>query len=133
MKLIKKLTNEELSKNYKYINNYIYIFMIIFFMNNLKAFGSENKLYSLQNIRKDAELEKIYELKSIPYSKYDGLGGQLKTFFWLYSPKSLINNYPDLSIINTSDAIREGYRLKINDMTINKNNYKIKKEALEGN
>ena len=124
MKSFKKLTNKELSKNY------IYIFMIIFLMNNLKAFGSENKSYSFQNIRKDAELEEIYKLKSIPYIKYDGLGGQLKTFFGLYSPKSDINNYPDLSIINTSDAIREGYRLKINDMTINKTIYKIKKEAI---
>ena len=127
MKLFKKLTNTEHSKNY------IYIFMIIILMNNIKALASENESYSFQNIRKDAELEEIYKLKSIPYSKYDGLGGQLKTFFGLYSPKSLINNYPDLSIINTSDAVREGYRLKINDMTINKNNYKIKKEALEGN
>ena len=127
MKLFKKLSNTELSKNY------IYIFMMIFLMNNLKAFGSENESYSFQNNQKGAELEEIYKLKSIPYSKYDHLSGQLKTFFGLYSPESVTNNYPDLSIINTSDAIREGYRLKINDMTINKTNYKIKKEALEGN
>ena len=124
MKSFKKLTNTELSKNY------IYIFMMIFLMNNIKALSSENESHSFQNIRKDAELEKIYELKSIPYSKYDSVGGQLKTFFGLYSPKSEINNYPDLSIVNTSDAIREGYTLKINDMTINKTIYKIKKEAL---
>ena len=127
MKLFKKLSNKRLTKNY------IYIFMMIFFMNNLKAFGSENKSYSFQNNQKGAELEGIYKLKSIPYSKYDSLNGQFKTFFGLYSPESVINNYPDLSIINTSDEIREGYRLKINDMTINKTNYKIKKEALEGN
>ena len=127
MESINKGSNKELSKNY------LYIFIMIFLVNNLKAFGSENKSYLFQNNQKGAELEGIYKLNSIPYSKYDGLGGQLKTFFGLYSPKSLINNYPDLSIINTSDAVREGYRLKINDMTINKNNYKIKKEALEGN
>ena len=127
MKLFKKLINKELTKNY------IYIFMMIFFMNNLNDFGSENKSYSFQNNQKGSELEGIYKLKSIPYSKYDSLSGQLKTFFGLYSPESVINNYPDLSIINTSDEIREGYRLKINDMTINKTNYKIKKEALEGN
>ena len=127
MESIKKGSNKELSKNY------LYIFIMIFLVNNLKAFGSENKSYSFQDIRKDHELEEIYKLKSIPYSKYDGVGGQLKTFFGLYSPKSEINNYPDLSIINTSDAVREGYRLKINDMTINKTNYKIKKEVLEGN
>ena len=127
MKLFKKLSNTELTRSY------IYIFMMIFLMNNLKAFGLENKSYSFQNNQEVPELEGIYKLKSIPYSKYDGLSGQLKTFFGLYSPESVINNYPDLSIINTSDAIREGYRLKINDMTINKTNYKIKKEALEGN
>ena len=127
MKSFTKLSYTKLTKNY------IYILMIIFLMNNLKAFGSENKSYSFQNNQKDAELEEIYKLKSIPYSKYDNLGGQLKTFFGLYSPKSVINNYPDLSIINTSDAIREGYRIKINDMTINENNNKIKKEELEGN
>ena len=127
MKSFKKLSYTQLTKNY------IYIFMMIFLMNNLKAFGSENKSYSSQNNQKGAELEEIYKLKSIPYSKYDGVGGQLKTFFGLYSPKLLINNYPDLSIINTSDSIREGYRLKLNDMTINKTNYKIKKESLTGN
>ena len=123
MKLFKKLSNTGLTRSY------IYIFMMIFLMNNLKAFGSENKSYTFQNNQEGAELEGIYKLKSIQYSKYDGLSGQLKTFFGLYSPESVINNYPDLSIINTSDAIREGYILKINDMTINKTNYKIKKEA----
>ena len=127
MKLFKRLSNTELTKNY------IYIFMMIFLMNNIKAFGSENKSYSFQNNQKDAELEEIYKLKSIPYSKYDSLGSQLKTFFGLYSPKSEINNYPDLSIVNTSDAIREVYRLKINDMTINETIYKIRKEALVEN
>ena len=127
MKLFKKLSNKELTRSY------IYIYMMIFLMNNLKAFGSENKSYSFQNIRKDAELEEIYRLKSIPFAKYDSLEGQLKTFFGLYSPKSEINNYPDLSIINTSEAIRKGYRLKINDMTINKTINKIKKEALVEN
>ena len=127
MKSFKKLNYKELSKNY------IYIFMMIFLINNLKAFGAENKSYSFQNIRKDAELEEIYRLKSIPFVKYDSLEGQLKTFFGLYSPKSEINNYPDLSIVNTSDAIREVYRLKINDMTINETIYKIRKEALVEN
>jgi hypothetical protein len=102
-------------------------------MNNLKAYGSENKSYSFENIRKDVELEEIYKLKSIPYSRYDGIKGQLKTFFGLYSHKSEINNYPDLSIVNTSEAIREGYRLKINDMTIDKTIYKIEKDALVEN
>ena len=127
MKSFKKLSYIELTKNYTYL------LMMIFLMNNVKVFGSENKSYLFQNNQEDPELEVIYKLKSIPYSKYDKISYQLKTFFGLYSPESEINNYPDLSIINTSEAIREGYILKINDMTINNTNYKIKKEALEGN
>ena len=127
MKSFKKLSYIELTKNYTYL------LMMIFLMNNVKVFGSENKSYLFQNNQEDPELEVIYKLKSIPYSKYDKIDYQLKTFFGLYSPESEINNYPDLSIINTSEAIREGYILKINDMTINNTNYKIKKEALEGN
>ena len=106
MKLFKKLSNTGLTRSY------IYIFMMIFLMNNLKAFGSENKSYSSQNNQKGSELEEIYRLKSIPYSKYDGLSGQLKHFLD-YIPLNVINNYPDLSIINTLDAIREGYILKL--------------------
>ena len=78
MKSFKKLTNTEISKNY------VYILMMIFLINNLKAFGSENKSYSFQNIRKDAELEEIYRLNSIPFAKYDSFHSQLKTFFGLY-------------------------------------------------
>ena len=74
MKLFKKLSNIELNRSY------IYIFMMIFLMNNLKAFGSENKSYSFQNNQEGAELESIYKLNSIKYSKYDGLSGQIKTF-----------------------------------------------------
>ena len=37
------------------------------------------------------------------------------------------------SIVNTSDAIREVYRLKINHMTINETIYKIRKESLVEN
>ena len=56
MKSFKKLANTELSKHY------ISIFMMIFLMNNLIAFGSENKSYSFQNNQNDVELEKIYKL-----------------------------------------------------------------------
>lgn len=124
MKLFKKVINAKVSKNH------ISLFIMIFLMNNPIAFSSENKSYPFQNKKKDAELEEIYRIKSIPYIEYDGLGAQLKTFFGLYSPKSDINNYPDLSIINNSDSIRESYRLKLNDMTINKTNNKIKKDTL---
>ena len=124
MKLFKKIIYYELFKNY------ISLFVMFFLFNNLIALGSENKSNSFKSKKNYSELEEIYKLKSIPYSEYDELSTQLKTFFGLNSSQSETNNYPDLSIIDTSDAVREGYLLKLEDMTINKTNYKIKKEAL---
>ena len=124
MKLFKKIINIELNKNY------IFLLIVFFLLNNLMAFGSDNKSNLIKNKHKSGELEEIYKLKSLSYSDYDNLGNQLKTFFGLYSQQSETNNYPDLSIIDTSDAIREGYILKLNNMTTHKTNYKIKKEVL---
>ena len=84
MQSLKKFSNKLLSKNY------ICIFMMIFLMNNLKVFGTENKSYSFSNNKKDVDLDEIYKLKSIPYHKYDGLDGQLKTFFGCISHKFII-------------------------------------------
>ena len=123
MKLFKKIIY------YEFFKNYISLFVMFFLFNNLIALGSENKSNSFKSKKNYSELEEIYKLKSIPYSEYDELSTQLKTFFGLNSPQHE-TNYPDLSIIDTSDAVREGYLLKLEDMTINKTNYKIKKETL---
>jgi len=122
MNLLKKLINLKLK-------NHISLFAMFFLMNNLIAFGSDNESQSFLGKQRNGELVEIFKLNDISYTEYDNLNNQLKTFFGLYSPESDINNYPDLSIIQTSDSIREGYRLKLNDMTINKTIYKIKKDA----
>ena len=109
--------------------NISYAFIYFFLFNNLIALGSENKSNSFKSKKNYSEVEEIYKLKSIPYSEYDKSGNQLKTFSGLYSPQIETNNYPDLSIIDASDALRETYLLKLEDMTINKTNYKLKKEA----
>ena len=124
MKLFKKIIY------YESFKNYISLFIVFFLFNNLIALGSDNKSYSFKIKKNSSEVEEIYKIKSLPYSEYDELSTQLKTFFGLNSSQSETNNYPDLSIIDTSDAVREGYLLKLEDMTINKTNYKIKKEAL---
>ena len=124
MKLFKKIIY------YESFKNYISLFIVFFLFNNLIALGSDNKSYSFKIKKNSSEVEEIYKIKSIPYSEYDELSTQLKTFFGLNSSQSETNNYPDLSIIDTSDAVREGYLLKLEDMTINKTNYKIKKETL---
>ena len=122
MNLLKKIINLK-------FKNHISLFVMFFLMNNLIALGSDNESQSLLGKQSHGELVQIFKLNDIPYTEYDNFNNQLKTFFGLYSPKSDINYYPDLSIINTSDAIREGYRLKLKDMTINKTIYKIKRDT----
>ena len=122
MNLLKKI----ISLKFK---NHISLLAMFFLMNNLIALGSNNESQSPLGKQSHPELIEIFKLNDISYTEYDNLNNQLKTFFGLNSPKSDINNYPDLSIINTSDAIREGYRLKLKDMTINKTIYKIKKDT----
>ena len=124
MKLFKKIIIYELLKDY------ISVLVILFLFNNLVAFGSDQKSSSVRYMQKAVTLEEIYNLKTISYSEYDKFSSQLKTFFGLYLPQSKTYNYPDLSIIDSSDALREAYKLKLEDMTINKTNFKIKKEPL---
>ena len=124
MTSLKKIVNSQSSKNY-------FFFLIIFVLfNNLITFGSDNKSYVLKNNEKYDELEEIYRTKSISFSEYDKWGSQLKIFFGFHSNQSENKNYPDLSIIDTSDALRDAYIFKLGDMTINKSYPKIKKEVL---
>ena len=122
MNLLKKIISLKLK-------NHISLLAMFFLMNNLIALGSNNESQSILSKQSHRELIEIFKLNDISYTEYDNFNNQLKTFFGLNSPKSDINNYPDLSIINTSDAIREGYRLKLKDMTINKTINKIKKDT----
>ena len=111
MTLFKKIINLKSPKNY------ISFFVLFFLLNNFIGLRSDDKSYLSKSKNKYDELEKIYELKSIPYSEYDKFRNQLKTFFGLYSTESETNNYPDLSIIETSDALRDGYIIKFDKMT----------------
>ena len=121
MKLFKKITNPEKVKSF------ISVFVIFFFMNNLIAFGSENKsvFFKCNNI--DNEIEEIFFKNSISYNAYDNLENQLKLFFGGYSERSENISYPDLSIMNISNSLREIYKSKLNDMAIIEINYNIYK------
>ena len=105
MKLIKKITNPNKVKSF------IPLLIVFFYMNNLIAYGSENKFE-----------EKFFQ-NSITYSKYDNLESQLKIFFGGDFDRPENKFYPDLSIINVSDSLREMYKYKLNDMAINENIY----------
>ena len=121
MKLIKKITNPHKFKSF------LSVLIIFFSMNNINVLGSENKL-GFHKIRVDQnQFEEKFFHNSITYSKYDNLESQLKIFFGgdLDRPENTF--YPDLSIINVSDSLRELFRYKLNDMAINEIIYNINK------
>ena len=116
MKLFKKITYLDKYKSF------LSLITIFFFMNNLIAFGSENKSVSLKGKNNGYEFEKTFFQNSVPYSSYDNSENQLEMFFGRWrDPKSENIFYPDLSIINDSDSLRELYKSKLNDMVINEN------------
>ena len=115
MKLLKKITNP------KKVKSYISVFIIFFFMNNLIAFGSENKSVFIKSKNIDNEFEEAFFKNAIPFSKYDNSESQLKIFFGRWRDPNRSENifYPDLPIIKNSDLLREIYKSKLNDMAIN--------------
>ena len=121
MTLFKKIIN------LKSLKNYISFFVMFFLLNNFIVLGSDDKSYLPKSKNKYDELEKIYELKSIPYSEYDGFYGQFKSFFGLNNDFSETSYYPDLSIISDSVNVREIYKSKLNDMIVDELIYKLKK------
>ena len=96
-------------------------------MNNLIASESENKLHNLNNNYNNNQFEEKYFQDSITFNEYDSLESQLKIFFGRYSNSSENTFYPDLSIVNVSDSLREMYRFKLNEMAIDQIFYKIHK------
>ena len=114
MKSLAKITNP------KKVKKLISVFMIFFFANNLIAYGAENKSVLLKIESGENEFEETFFENSIPYSIYDNSESQLKVFFgrWRYSTRPGNIFYPDLSIIQNSDSLREIYKSKLNDMTI---------------
>lgn len=120
----------EFFKNNKQIKYYIILLGVFLSINSPKSLASENKLYFGEN-NKYFDFEQVYFQNSIPYSEYDSLEGQIKSFFGLRSELSKTNYYPnyypDLIIISDSDSIREIYRSKLNDMIEFESIYKLKK------
>ena len=121
MKLIKKITNPVKVKNF------ILLIMIFFYINNLIAYGSENKIDFSKNRNEQNQFEEKFFHNSITYSEYDNLESQLKIFFGRDIDRSENTFYPDLSIIRVSDSLREMYINKLNDMATSEIIYNINK------
>ena len=110
----------------KQIAYYILFFVVFLSMNSLKVLASENKMFFRKN-QENNDFEKVYFQYSIPFDEYDSSSGQIKSFFGLKSDQSTTNYYPDLNIMSRSDALREIYRSKLNDMIEDRFIYKLKK------
>ena len=113
MKFFKKISASE------QVKSYVSIFIIFSLMNNLIVNGSENKSKFIKRKYKEHEFDQVYFQNSIPFNEYDDLESQLKIFLGLYSYRSENSFYPDLSIINDSESLREIYKSKLNNMAEN--------------
>ena len=121
MKLIKKITNPNKVKSL------IPLLIVFFYMNNLITYGSENKFDFSKNRNNENQFEEKFFQNTITYNEYDNLESQLKIFFGGDFDRPENTFYPDLSIINVSDSLREMYRYKLNDMAINEIIYNTNK------
>ena len=119
---------ENINNLYKSVS-FISLFIILSSIGNLKVIGSGNKTDLEKFEFYYNQIDKINSNYSIPYSEYDNLDKQLKTFFGLHNQKTDQSYYPDLSIISDSDYIRQMFRSHLNDMTTNKMIYNIKNES----
>ena len=121
MNLFKRITFQES------FGNYILLFLTFFFMNNTMATTRGENLYLDKRKAIDHKLNQFYSQNSVEYGQYDKLESQLRIFFGYDSENPEKTFYPDLSIINDSDYIRDLYGKKLKDMTINRKIYNINK------
>ena len=111
MRLLKKFSIP------KGIFKFISILLLFYSTNNLIVFGLENKSNSFKENQSDYDFEKVHLENSIPFEKYDSSYNQLRLFFGYSSEKPEKSFFSDISIINTSESIRDLYKLKLNEMT----------------
>jgi len=102
---------------FKVTFRFIFLLLLFYSTNNLIVFGLENKSNSFIEKQNDYDFEKVHLENSIPFEKYDSISNQLRLFFGYSSEKPEKSFFSDISIINTSDSIRELYKLKLNEMT----------------
>ena len=113
-----------LSKIIFHSKNCISFFLMFFFINNLLVEANENK-YLTKSLHEEIKLEEFYSKSQIDYNEHDNIDNQLNMFFGVDPENPGFSYYPDVLIISDSDYVREMYKLKLNDMTINEINYNI--------
>ena len=106
---------------------YILLFLTFFILNSSIASTPEENLFLVKSKEIDNKLKEFYSQNDVEFGQYDKLESQLKLFFGYDSENPEKSFYPDLLIINDSDYIRDLYRKKLKDMTINRKIYNINK------
>ena len=100
---------------------------ILFITNSLITIASEKGLNFSNSGLKEDDFERIYNLNSIPFEEYDNFENQIRTFLGFYSIESERSYFQDLSTMKDSKSLRQSYKFKLDDMTINEKNNTIKK------
>ena len=111
MRLLKKLSFSK--GNFRLVS----LLLLFYSTNSLIVFGLENKSNSFKENQNQYDFEKVYLENSIPFRKYDSISNQLRLFFGYSSEEPAKSFFSDISIINSSESIRELYKLKLKDMT----------------
>ena len=90
-----------------------------------EALAVGDALFKIKSNYIDNELEEAFFKNSIPFSQYDNSESQLKLFFGRWRDPNRNENifYPDFPIPKNSDSLREIYKSKLNDMTIDDSKY----------
>ena len=110
-----------------FFKNYISLFLIFFSLSNIFFVKADENAYLIKNNQEKNKLKEFYSHNGITYTQHDRADSQLKMFFGFDPENPETSFYPDLSTIEDSDSIRDMYKLKLSDMTINKINYSIKR------
>ena len=114
MSLFKLIFNSE------YFKNYIFLFLIFFFISNLLSTKADENIYGISSKQGGNNSEKFYSNNAIKFHQHDKAESQLKMFFGVDPENPGISFYQDSLIIDYSNYVREMYKLKLNDMTIKK-------------
>ena len=109
-----------------YLKNCISFFLMFFVINNSLVEAHENKHLN-KGMQEEYKLEEFYSKSQINYSEHDRVNNQFNMFFGFDPENPGYSYFPDEIIISDSDYVREMYKSKLNDMTINKINYNIER------
>ena len=121
MNFFRRITDQKL------LEKYFFLFLALFLINNSIAIPLVESSNMSKSDETDIKFKELFTYDSDNFSKYDRFENQLRIFFGADSENPEKNFYPDLSIIDDSQYIRELYGKKLKDMTTNKKIYIINK------